>query len=355
MLVVDMHLDIAMNALLWNRDQKLSVAQTRELERDMPQKGRARGAVAFPDMRQGDVAIASATVIARVKKHGPAGGIDYRDHDIAYAMAQGQLAYYRQLQSSGQVRILTDVDALDEHVRGWVSPVEPSRPLGLLISMEGADPIVSPDQVPQWWNDGLRIVSLAHYGPSKYAMGTGVEGPLTADGPPLLAAMEQAGMILDVTHLSDESFWQATELFSGPMLASHSNCRSLVPGDRQLTDDMIKLLIQRGAVIGAVMDAWMLYPGWIKGETSPEVVSLDDVVNHIDRVCQLAGNSQHAAIGTDLDGGYGTEQTPGDLDTIADLQKLPDLLRKRGYQESDVEGIMHGNWLRLLHGAWGRG
>lgn len=345
-----MHLDLAMNALLWNRDLKLSVAQTRDQEAGMTQKGRARGTVAFPDMRSGDVAVASATVIARVKKQG-GGGIDYRDHDIAFAMAQGQLAYYRQLQRQGNATIIANRATLIRHIERW-SPSDTRQPLGFVISMEGADPIVSPDQVGQWWDDGLRIVSLAHYGPSAYAMGTEAVGGLTPLGRPLLNALEQVGIILDVTHLSDESFWEAVEVFSGPVLASHSNCRALVPGDRQLTDDMIKALIQRDAVIGAAMDAWMLYPGWIKGQSDPSLVSLNDVVNHIDRVCQLAGNARHAAIGTDLDGGYGTEQTPGDLDTIADLQRLPALLAQRGYTPADVEGIMHGNWLRLLRGAW---
>jgi membrane dipeptidase len=113
---------------------------------------------------------------------------------------------------------------------------------------------------------------------------------------------------------------------------------------------MIRRLIERDAVIGAVMDAWMLKPDWVRGETTPQSagVTLNDVADQIDHVCQLAGNARHAAIGTDLDGGYGTEQTPQDLDTIADVQKIPDLLRARGYAEPDIALIMHGNWLRLL-------
>ena len=159
-------------------------------------------------------------------------------------------------------------------------------------------------------------------------------------------------MILDVTHLADDAFFEALQAFGGPVLASHSNCRALVPGDRQLTDELIRLLAERDAVIGAALDDWMLYPGWVKGETTNEVVGLKDVVDHIDHVCQLAGSARHAAIGTDLDGGYGTEQSPRDLDTIADLQKIPPLLRDRGYAEADVEAIMHGNWLRLIERAW---
>jgi membrane dipeptidase len=159
-------------------------------------------------------------------------------------------------------------------------------------------------------------------------------------------------MILDVTHLADESFWQAVDLFEGPVLASHNNCRALVPGDRQFSDDQIRYLIQRDSVIGAAFDAWMLCPGWIKDGLSNPTVSLEAVIDHIDHVCQLAGNARHAAIGTDLDGGFGKEQCPYDLDTIADLQKIPALLSSRGYREKDIEAIMYGNWVRFFQRAW---
>ena len=161
-------------------------------------------------------------------------------------------------------------------------------------------------------------------------------------------------MILDVTHLSDQCFDEALEIYGGPVLASHHNCRALVPNQRQLTDDQVKRLVARGAVIGTALDAWMLHPGWVRGESKPEElgVKLEAMVDHIDRVCQLAGNNRHAAIGTDLDGGFGLEQSPCDLDTIADLQKFPDLLRKRGYKEDDVRAILHGNWVRFFREAW---
>ena len=220
--------------------------------------------------------------------------------------------------------------------------------------MEGADPVLAPEQVQEWWDAGLRIIGPAHYGVSPYAHGTGTEGGLFPQGPALLKEMERVGMILDVTHLSDQCFDEALDLYGGPVLASHHNCRALVPDQRQLTDEQIKRLIGRGAVIGAALDDWMLVPGWVRGETTPEEtgVTLETMVDHIDRVCQLAGNARHAAIGTDLDGGFGREQSPTDLDTIADLQRLPDLLRRRGYDEAAVAGILHGNWLRFFREAW---
>jgi membrane dipeptidase len=214
--------------------------------------------------------------------------------------------------------------------------------------------VLSPKQVGQWWEVGLRIIGPAHYGVSPYAHGTGTEGGLFADGPALLREMQRVGMALDVTHLSDQCFDEALDIFQGPVLASHHNCRALVPNQRQLTDQQLKRLIERGAVIGTALVAWMLYPGWVRGETSPEVVGLEAMIDHIDHVCQLAGNARHAAIGSDLDGGFGTEQTPRDLDTIADLQRVPEMLRRRGYGSEDIAGICHGNWIRFFQAAWSK-
>jgi membrane dipeptidase len=350
-LIVDAHLDLAMNALLWNRDLKMSAHDIREVESGMSTKGRGVGTVGIPDMRRGHIGLCFGTVLGRVNPDGAA-NIDFRTHEIAYAHCQGELAFYRELQRQGLVRLLKSREELAQHLAQWSNPLEqtPSRnvPIGIVLLMEGADPIVEPEQVHQWWNDGLRILGLAHYGPSAYAFGTDSAGPLTGKGRILCAEMTRAGMILDASHLTDESFHDALDRFNGPVLASHSNCRALVPGDRQLSDDMIRRLIERGAVIGTAMDAWMLEPGWIRGKTTPENVSLKDAVNHIDHICQLAGNARHVAIGSDLDGGYGTEQTPKDLDTIADLQKLPGILASRGYSDEDVALIMHGNWVRFL-------
>ena len=222
--------------------------------------------------------------------------------------------------------------------------------------MEGADPVLHPEQIQEWWDAGLRIIGPAHYGVSPYAHGTGTEGGLFPQGPALLKEMSRVGMILDVTHLSDQCFDEALDIYEGPVLASHHNCRALVPDQRQLADEHIKKLISRGAVIGAAMDTWMLVPGWVRGKTRPEDVNvtLSTVVDHIDRVCQMAGNCRHSALGTDLDGGFGKEQSPLDLDTIADLQKVPDLLRQRGYKEADVTAIMYGNWVRFFREAWKR-
>lgn len=352
MLIFDSHLDLAMNALEWDRNLDLSVAEIREAESGMTEKGRGCGTTTLPEMRRGEVMLSLVTVLSRTQWEGnPKPGVACQE--ISYAKAQGQLAYYRVLESQGKVRILEDWSGLKNYLQLFQE--DPAQaPLGFILSMEGADPIVWPEQVGSWWEDGMRVVSLSHYGLSAYAYGTDTEGGLTKLGKPLLQAMDQVGMILDLTHLSDQAFWESLEVFQGPVLASHNNCRALVPGIRQFTDEQIKAIIERNGVIGVALDAWMLYPGWIKGETSNTVVSLQAVADHIDHICQQAGNADHAGIGSDLDGGYGTEQCPHDLDTIADLQKVSDLLHKMGYSEGDIQKIMHGNWIRFFQEAWDR-
>jgi membrane dipeptidase len=357
MLIFDAHLDLAWNALDWNRDLCLPVAdiRRREREQNVAGKGRGEGTVSFPELRRGGVGIFIATLLARLLRPSLVPQVQrYESMESAYAAAHGQLAYYRAMERRGVLRFIKDAPALRDHVAAWREGGE-GQPLGFILSMEGADPVLSPGQVREWWDAGLRVIGPAHYGVSPYAHGTGTEGGLFPPGPALLREMEQVGMILDVTHLSDQCFDEALDLYGGPVLASHHNCRALVPDQRQLTDAQIKRLVGRGAVIGMAFDAWMLVPGWVRGETRPEEpgVTVETAVDHIDRVCQLAGNADHAAVGSDLDGGFGREQSPCDLDTVADLQRLPELLRRRGYPERDVANILHGNWVRFFTKAWG--
>lgn len=356
--LIDAHLDLAWNALSYNRDQTLSVAEINQQERRMTDvRCRGRATTTLPELHRAGVAVCVATLLVRSGPDQPARtgyartDLDFATQPIAYATAQGQLAYYRLLQQQGHVRMIHTTEQLDAHWRQWLDGDTGGQPIGLILSMEGADPIVSVDQVQSYWEQGLRAIGPAHYGRSHYACGTGTSGPLSSRGVELLGEMERLGMILDVTHLCDESMHEALDRFGGSVLASHHNCRALVPDERQLTDEQIRRLIERDSVIGAALDAWMLRPGWIKGESTPEGLTLDSVADHTDHICQLAGNARHVALGTDLDGGFGTEQTPSDIGTIADVAKLEGIYRARGYSETDIDAIFHGNWLRLFRAA----
>jgi membrane dipeptidase len=250
---------------------------------------------------------------------------------------------------------INNLQTLENHLILWADGNDSAaKPIGYILSLEGADSVVNVSYLERAYNNGLRAVGPAHYGPGRYANGTDATGKMGANGLELLKEMERLNIILDATHLCDDAFWQALDHFNGHVWASHNNCRALVNHNRQYSDEMIKALIDRGAVIGAALDAWMMVPNWIRGQSTPRQMNcnLEVMVNHIDHICQIAGNALHVGMGTDLDGAFGREQCPYDLETIADMQKVPQLLKHRGYTETDINNMMHGNWLRFIRNAW---
>ncbi|MCO5239178.1 MAG: dipeptidase [Chitinophagaceae bacterium] len=357
MFIIDAHLDLSMNALEWNRDLKRPVAAIRRREKDMNDKyDRGKGMVSLPELRRGRIGLVVATMIARFVEEGSTLS-GWNSPEQAWAQTQGQRAWYKAMEDSGEMKQITNADELDKHLQLWNDDTVPDqvKPVGYILSLEGADSLVDLSYLERSYQYGLRALGPAHYGPGRYSPGTSMEGPLTKAGVELVREMDKLNMILDVTHLTDEAFTQVMMLYKGPVWASHHNCRALVPHQRQLTDEQIKILIDRDAVIGGVLDAWMLKPGWVvRGKNDPrtENITLDLLVDHYDHICQIAGNTEHIAIGSDLDGMFGQEQSPYDMDTIADLQLLKGLLAKRGYTHQDVENIFHKNWLRFLKRAW---
>jgi membrane dipeptidase len=356
MFIIDAHLDLAMNAMEWNRDLKQPVDQLREREKGLMDKpDRERNVVSLPALREGKIGLVVATQIARyVQRGSPLPG--WHSPEQAWAQTQGQLAWYGAMVERGEMCQVADKAALDKQVLRWTddSAADIDKPIGFILSLEGADSLVNISYLEKAYRYGLRALGPAHYGEGRYAGGTGTEEGFSEAGKTLLKEMDSLHMILDITHLTDLGFNQAMEIYKGPVWASHHNCRTLVKNQRQLTDDQIKILIDRGAVIGGVLDAWMLADGWIRGVSLPRAmgVNLDRLIDHYDHICQIAGNADHIAIGSDLDGAFGTEQSPYDLNNIADLQKLPVLLTLRGYSDADIQKILHGNWLRFLRNAW---
>jgi membrane dipeptidase len=353
-LIFDAHLDLAMNAVEWQRDLTRPVAEIRQREArrtDKPDRG--RGTVSLPEMRRAGIGLCVATQIARVEHDQWSPVFGWPSQAQAWAMTQAQLAWYQAMEEIGEMIMIRDRDGLERHLALWQGDTNELRPVGYVLSLEGADSLLTPAQLERSWQQGLRAIGPAHYGPGVYAFGTDSSGGFPPRGRELIREISRLGMILDVTHLTDECFWQAMEWHDGPLWASHQNCRALVPHMRQFSDEQLRALIARGGVIGCALDAWMLVPGWVRGKTTPQSsgVTLSHFVDHIDHICQLAGNTRHAGIGTDLDGAFGTEQTPQDLDTIADLRKLPALLAARGFSADDITTIQSRNFIRVLQTA----
>ncbi len=347
--IADGHLDLSMNALEWNRDLRWTISDIRESEQGMTDKpDRGKGTVSLPAMRDGNIGLCVATQIGRYVRPGnklPG----WRSPEQAWAQTQGQLAWYKTMEEAGEMTGIKTTPELRNHLENWKK--KPGKhPIGFVLSIEGADSILTMGHLERAFEYGLRAIGPAHYGPGTYAQGTGAAGGIGNKGKELLKEIENLGLILDATHLCDDSFYETMNLYHGPVWASHNNCRVFVPDERQFSDEQIKELINRGAVIGVALDAWMMVPGWIRGKSDPLTagVSLKQAVMNINHICQIAGNSLHAAVGSDLDGAFGKEQCPYDLDTIADLQKLPVMLREAGFSDTDIKNIMGENWIRFL-------
>ncbi|HVS98376.1 MAG TPA: membrane dipeptidase [Puia sp.] len=358
-LIVDGHLDLAMNAIEWNRDLSRPLGEIRQREMNMKDKpDRGKGTVCLPELRKGRVGLVVATQLARYMPAG-SGFAGWNSPQQAWAMTQAQLSWYREMEKMGEMVPITDIEQLDRHLALWDNSAieDEQKPIGYILSLEGADSLVDIAYLHTAHAYGLRAIGLSHFGPGRYAPGTKMEGPLTDAGIRLLKEMEPLNLILDLTHLTDQGFFQAIDLYHGPVWASHHNVRKIVPNQRQLADEQIKLLIQRGAVIGGMLDCWAMDQRFIDTVSDPWQldIRLENLVDHWDHICQIAGNSQHIAFGTDLDGIFGTEQSPWDLNSIADLQKYQGILTKRGYTKEDIENIFYKNWIGFLRKTWSEG
>ena len=355
-----------MNALRYERDQREPVAFIRERESELQGDEPGTCAMTVQELRQNNVPLVVTTVIARMKtdirphRNAPRYGLDHPTQDMAHASAMGQLAYYEALARQGVVRIITNKQILADHWAAWEffaqqpEGTAPLPPLGTIITMEGADPIVEPSELGLWWQRGLRSLMLAHFQQSCYAYGTpSREHPkdegLTDKGRSLLKEMNAFRMPLDLTHLCDRSFAEAVDAYEGPIYSSHSNARALADWARQLTDAQIKTITDRGGVLGLSFHIWMLFYR-ASHDIERKEVSLGTVADHIDHICQLTGVAEHVAIGSDLDGGFGVEDCPNDLDTAADMHRLSSILSDRGYTDDQIDLICFGNWLRY----WGQ-
>ena len=341
LVVVDSHLDIAFNAVVLGRDFLLSARRMRVQEVPLnPEWGTAT--VGLPELQAANVRVVFGSIWAAACKNPTGIPVEpcYKTPEEACEQGKKQLSYYLSLAKSKQITLVTTKQSLEEVLAGEYR-------LGLVISMEGADPILSPNHLHEWVEGGLRIVGLAHGG-TRYAGGTGEPGPLTRPGRELLAEMERENVILDMSHLAEASFFEALDSFHGPVIATHSNCRSIIPTDRHLTDEMIRALVKREGVIGLVLYNKFLTADWVERGKVKESVTLTRFVEQAKHIREVAGDTKHIGLGSDLDGGFGSESIPAELDTAADIPKTANALADSGFSDEDVTGIMGENWLRLL-------
>jgi len=369
-MIIDGHLDLAMMALQYERDLRLPVEALQQREQGVDKEHRGTATVSLPAMRDGGVAVGVATLLARAKPWiDPArplgrGSDDWPDPSMAHAMAHGMLAYYRWLERAGEVDLIETVDdldrCLDRDAHADAAHADPAK-LGLIVTMEGADAVTSPDELHRWHAAGLRTLSLAHFGRSHHAHGTpstdpgnthDVDGPLADLGRATLDQMHDLAMPLDLSHLSDRSFAEAVDRFPGRVYASHSACRAIVHGNekvhpqRNLADDQLRVILDRDGVVGLPLFNAFLQPGYTQA-SGPADCPVARFAEHARHVCDLAGDVDHVALGSDLDGGFGREHTPDAIDTIADLPRLADALADAGFTPDEARALLCDNWRRF--------
>ena len=358
-LIIDSHQDIAWNMLTYGRDYTRSVQETRRLEAGtvIPERN-GECIVGWPEYQRGQVAAVFATLFATpARKKEPGDILIYADYEAAHRLYRDQITFYRRLADShsDKFNLIASTKELDSLIEHWSKPVEASgddsHPVGLIYLMEGADGIRSPHELGEWYDLGLRMIGLAWVG-TRYCGGTGEPGPLTDEGRKLIAAMADYNFLLDLSHMDEAAALETLDRYEGPVMSTHANCAALMRGsetNRHLPDDVIRGVIERDGVISLIPLNTFLKVGWLRKRGSRrEEVSLDTFIAHIDHVCQLAGDADHAGIGSDFDGGFGLQSIPHELDSIADLQMVASKLIARGYSESDTAKVLGGNWLRFL-------
>jgi membrane dipeptidase len=356
-LIIDSHQDIAWNMLTYGRDYTRSVHVTRRLEAGTNTPERNGDCImGWPEYQRGQVAAVFATLYATpAKKMEPGDTVVYKDYETAHRLYQAQITLYRKLVDShpDKFQLVSSTKELDSVIEDWSKPKpeDEGHRVGLIYLMEGADGIRSPGELSDWYDLGLRIIGLAWAG-TRYSGGTSEPGPLTEEGRQLISAMADYNFILDLSHMDEAAAFESLDRYEGPVIATHSNCAALMKGsetNRHLPDRVIRGLIERDGVIGLIPLNTFLKVGWIrKNGSQREEVPLDTFIAHIDHVCQLAGDANHAGVGSDFDGGFGLQSIPPELDSIADLQMVASKLIALGYSEAEAANILGGNWLRFL-------
>jgi membrane dipeptidase len=321
-------------------DGHLDIAYVAEEGRDCTVASRdpLAACVTFPDLAAGRVKLALATIFTEMHAVGrPAGYGDAEDREGAHAAGLRQLRWYQSMESAGHLRIVRTARDLE---RAAACLDDAAAPLSIVLLMECADPIRTPDEAAWWFNEGVRVVGMSWARGSRYAGGNAVGGPLTDEGRDLVDAFDDLGILHDASHLSDESLDELLEQTSRRVVATHSNARALLaPKERHLADRHIAAIAERGGVVGL-----NLY-GVFLAEDRPAV--LEDCVRHIEHVRSLGGPGT-PVLGSDLDGGFTPKDLPEELRHPRDLERLTTALAARGTDDADLDRFRSGNWLRVL-------
>ncbi len=290
--------------------------------------------ITLASLREGAVSRFLATLYTGLGTDGPCGYATI-DSDAAHDAARAQHRVYSSLAETGALRLARSSCEIESPQDGAVA----------ILLMEGADPIRTPDEAEWWFDRGVRVVGLTWARGTRYAGGNAAPGPLTPAGRVLVRVLDQLGVIHDLSHLADEAAWQLLDLARRPVIASHSNCRALALGhsQRNLPDDLIRAIGERGGVIGLNLFSLFLSP---QGEKRR--ATIEETISHVERIVELTGRNDVVALGSDMDGGFGADRLPEGINSPRDLPRLTEALQARGWSEDQVKGFQFENWMRFL-------
>jgi len=353
--IIDAHEDIACSALSFHRDLCLSAAETRQHEKGSlyPVWNHGETTLGWPEYQRGKIAVIFATLFSAPAAY--SGGawdvMSYHNPIEAHQLTSQQIDYYHQLceEHPDKFKLIYTRRDLSEVLAPYEQDVEGEHPVGLVLLLEGAEGLDSPERLEEYYERGLRQVGPVWAG-TRYCAGTNEDRPFDKEGRALLEVMASLNLPLDISHMRESAALTAMDLYPGIITASHANAQKVTGNThhRHLTDTVIRRLQERGGTIGVVPFNKFLIPDWSMEGDHRERVPLERVAAQIDYYCQMSGNSQHAAIGSDFDGGFGYPNIPLEMDTIADLQKLDPILTKMGYTAEDKNNIFHSNWKKHL-------
>ena len=246
--------------------------------------------------------------------------------------------------SNGAVALVENIDDLERSVAGG--------PLGAILHFEGAEPI-QPDleNLVLLYEQGLRSIGIVWSRPNAFAEGVPFRFPsspdtgpgLTDAGRQLVAACNELGIMIDLSHLNEQGFWDVARLSQAPLVASHSNAHALCAVSRNLTDAQLDEIGRSGGLVGITVHAGMLREDGRIDASTP----IERVLEHVEHVAGRIG-IDHVAFGSDFDGAVVIEE----IGDAAGLPRLADALRERGYADTDVAKFAHANWLRVLRATW---
>jgi len=364
----DAHLDLACMAVT-GRDMRATLAELNAPRAKKPVGLHPPAGVTLPSMRDGGIFECLATIFTEPDGNGPE-GYPQGDVEAAHECGLRQLRIYQNWVHDAGIQLSRfddgdgdDSDGAPAAKKAYRSKTEThtEETISIGILIENADILRDPSELPWWIERGVIAIGMAWWNTRRYAGGNGTDLGLSSLGRALVGEMVKHRVMIDLSHLSQPATDEVLSLTSGTVVASHSNCRSLLGGEsnpqwqRHLSDATIKEIAKRGGVIGLNLCRGFLHidPSWKPGDGNRP--TLDQTLAHVEHICALVGHTRAVGLGSDMDGGFSAMEMCEGVEKPSDLTKLTEGLAKRGWTDAQIAGFARENWRRVIRSVGGVG